>query len=139
MRRSHRDLDVAFRLTLVTSDPILAAAADRSDVDYVGVDLDVIGKAARQSDKDSRLSDHKPEDLAIIGASVTKAKLFGAGKPDQSADSVRDRECAAPGRPGDHAAVLRTVEEVAEFVRMVANRAQISILLETASAAVEDP
>ena len=127
---------VTFRLTLVTSDPILAAAADRSDVDYVGVDLDVIGKAARQSDKDSRLSDHKPEDLAIIGASVTRAKLFARVNPINPQTPFEIENVLRRGAQAIMLPYFRTVEEVAEFVRMVANRAQISILLETASAAV---
>jgi hypothetical protein len=127
---------VTFRLTLVTSDPILAAAADRSDVDYVGIDLDVIGKAARQSDEDSRLSAHKPEDLAIIGASVTKAKLFARVNPINPQTPFEIENVLRRGAQAIMLPYFRTVEEVAEFVGMVGNRAQISILIETASAAV---
>jgi HpcH/HpaI aldolase/citrate lyase family. len=122
-----RGFGVAFRLTLVTSDPSLAAAADRSDVDYVGVDLDVIGKAARQSDKDSRLSDHKPEDLAIIGASVTRAKLFARVNPINPQTPFEIENVLRRGAQAIMLPYFRTVEEVAEFVRMVGNRAQISI------------
>jgi hypothetical protein len=126
----------AFRLTLVTSDPSLAAAADRSDVDYIGIDLDVLGKAARQSDEDSRLSDHKAEDLATIGGSVTKAKLFARVNPINSQTPFEIENVLRRGAQAIMLPYFRTVEEVAQFVGMVGKRAQISILLETASAAV---
>ena len=126
----------AFRLTLVTSDPGLAAAADRSDVDYIGIDLDVLGKAARQSGEDSRLSDHKAEDLATIGGSVTRAKLFARVNPFNSQTPVEIENVLRRGAQTIMLPYFRTVAEVAEFVGLVRGRAQISMLLETASAAV---
>ena len=131
-----QEFGAAFRLTLVTSDPTLAAAADRSGVDHIGIDLDVLGKAARQSGEDSRWSDHKPDDLAAIGSSVTKAKLFARVNPLHSQSAFEVENVLRRGARTIMLPYFRTVAEVAEFIGMVGNRAQVSILLETASAAV---
>src|SRR6266568_2605998 len=66
----------AFRLTLITADPMLAAQADRAAVDRIGVDLEHLGKAERQAGHDTRLSYHDWEDLAAIARVVRRAALF---------------------------------------------------------------
>jgi hypothetical protein len=120
----------------VTADPILAAEADRGGVDYIGIDLDVIGKASRQSGEDSRLSDHKAEDLATIGPAVTRARLFARLNQLSAQTPVEIETVLRLGAKVIMLPFFRTAKEVAEFVRLVGGRAQTSILLETASAAV---
>jgi hypothetical protein len=54
-----------FRLTLITADPILAAEVDQAGVDRIGLDLECLGKAERQRGEDTRLSNHKVENLPV--------------------------------------------------------------------------
>src|SRR5688572_2289440 len=65
-----------FTLTLLTDDPDLAVEADRAGVQRIGVDLETIGKAARQRGHDTRLSTHSWDDLDVVGGVVCRAGLF---------------------------------------------------------------
>src|SRR5688572_11668281 len=66
----------AFTLTLLTDDPHLAGEADRAGVQRIGVDLETIGKAARQRGYDTRLSTHAWDDLDVLRGVVSRAGLF---------------------------------------------------------------
>ena len=124
----------AFCLTLITDDPILAAKADRCGVNRIGLDLERVGKAERQAGHDVRLSDHRIESLAAVGAALRNADLFVRLNPvgPTTADEI---ETAL--RFGAKALMLpyfRTAEEVATFVGLVDRRAHVTALLETAPA-----
>ena len=130
------DFGQQFRLTLITADPVLAAEADQSFVDRIGVDLERLGKAERQRGEDARLSDHRLQDLAAVGRALSRAELFVRLNP-LNPDSQREIDTAL--RSGAKVLMLpffRTAEEVSAFTRFVAKRAKTVILVETASAAV---
>ena len=76
-----QDFGDSFCLTLLTSDPALAAEADRAGVDRVGLDFERLDKAARQAGHDTRMSDHSLDDLARIARCLTRA--------DSSCASIR--------------------------------------------------
>ena len=64
-----------FTLTLLTDDPLLARQADRAGVQRIGVDLETLGKAARQRGHDTRISSHDWDDLGVIAGSIRRASL----------------------------------------------------------------
>src|SRR5947207_2264234 len=76
MRRPDSGFGEAFCLTLVTNDVELAVKGDEAGINRIGIDLEYLGKAARQAGKDARLSAHTWEDLARISRCVRRAKLF---------------------------------------------------------------
>lgn len=126
----------AFRLTLITNDPVLAAKGDHSGVNRVGVDLEELGKAERQAGQNSRLSGHNVEDLAVVARSLRRAESFVRLNP---INSDTPAEIEAVLRYGAKALMLpyfRTAGEVETFVRLVNQRASVTILVETASAIV---
>ena len=126
----------AFRLTLLTSDPALAVTADRAGVNRIGLDLERLGKAERQAGEDTRLSDHRIEELAVIARSISRAELFV--RLNRSNPGTRD-EIDAALQFGAKVIMLpyfRTAGEVDAFVRHVAGRAAVIVLIETASALV---
>jgi len=126
----------AFRLTLLTNDPALAATADRAGVNRIGLDLERLGKAGRQAGEDTRLSDHRIEELAVIAKSIGHAELFV--RLNRSNPGTRD-EVDAALQFGAQVIMLpyfRTAGEVDAFVRYVAGRAAVIVLIETASALV---
>lgn len=125
-----------FRLTLITSDPVLAARADRSGINRVGVDLERLGKAGRQSGQDTRLSDHNMEDLAAIGATLDTAELFVQLNPINANTPHEIESVLGCGAEVLMLPFFRTADEVDTFIRLVNGRAYVVILLETASAAV---
>jgi len=125
-----------FCLTLITDDPVLAANADCGGVDRIGLDLERLGKADRQSDLDTRQSKHKVADLAAVARSLVRAKLFVRLNPINvnTADEVD-----AVIHAGADVLMLpffRTADEIETFVRLVGGRAGVTLLVETASAVV---
>lgn len=125
-----------FRLTLITSDPALAARADAGGVDRIGVDLERLGKAERQAGKDSRLSNHTIEDLAAIAEVVRNADLFVRVNPINADTPDEIEKVLACGAKVVMLPYFRTADEVRTFVRLVGGRAHAMILVETASALV---
>lgn len=123
-----------FRLTLITNDPKLAADAELAGIDRIGVDLEHIGKAARQQGSGGRLSQHTWDDLSAVAETLTAAKLFVRLNPLHGG-SAREVEAAL-----DRGAELlmlpffQSSEEVRNFVQTVRARASVIILLETAAA-----
>jgi HpcH/HpaI aldolase/citrate lyase family len=125
-----------FCLTLITDDPALAAKADHGGVDRIGLDLERLGKAERQSGLNTRLSNHKVEDLGAVARSLNRAKLFVRINPI-NANTADEIETVIRG--GAEVIMLpffRNAEEVETFVGLVNGRAFVMILLETASAVV---
>lgn len=126
----------AFRLTLVTNDPALAATADRSGINRIGPDLEQLGKSERQFGLDTRLSRHKVEDVAAVGRSLTRAKLFVRVNPINANTATELDAVISSGAQVLMLPFFRTAEEVETFVRQVNGRASIMLLVETASAVV---
>lgn len=124
----------AFRLTLITTEPQLAADADQAGINRVGIDLECLGKAARQAGRDSRLSRHSWEDLARIAPAVRQADLFVRINPIHSNTQQEIETALELGARVLMLPSFRTAEEVAAFVRGVRRRAQLMILLELAPA-----
>lgn len=124
-----------FTLTLWTAEPRLAREADAAGVDRVGLDLEKLGKKARQHHLNTWISEHAESDLPAIRNTLRKARLFvrtnplHAGSPEEI-DRLLDGGVEVLMLPMFH-----TPDEVASFVRLVGGRAIVSLLLETAAAA----
>jgi len=124
----------AFTLTLLTDDPHLAVEADRAGVQRIGVDLETIGKAARQRGYDTRLSTHTWDDLDVMAGVVCRAGLFLRVNPiHDGTDQEVERALASRARvlmlPS-----FSTAWEVERFVGSVQGRARVIILVERAAA-----
>jgi HpcH/HpaI aldolase/citrate lyase family len=124
----------AFRLTLITNDPTLAAQGDSASIDRIGVDLEQIGKAERQSGHDTRLSGHSWDDLAAIARTLRRAALFVRinavhSRTEAEIETALDLGASVLMLPN-----FRTAAEVDTFVRMVRHRAHAIVLVELAPA-----
>ena len=131
-----QDFGDSFCLTLLTSDPALATAADRAGVDRVGLDFERLDKAARQAGHDTRLSDHSLDDLTRIARRLTRADLFLRIDPVNPQTGSDIEQALARGVKVLMLPFFRTAAEVDRFVRLVDRRARAVILLETAPAAL---
>ena len=126
-----------FRFTLITKNPGLAQRGDSAGIDRIGIDIERLGKSARQNGMASaRISDHELSDLDLLAPSVQRAALFARLNP-LHAGSRQEVEAALSGR----ATVLmlpffKTAAEVDQFVSLVGGRAKIVLLLETMPAVV---
>jgi 2-keto-3-deoxy-L-rhamnonate aldolase RhmA len=123
-----------FRLTLITNDPVLAARADAAGVDRVGVDLERLGKAERQAAEDTRLSEHRLDDLAVVARPLANADLFVRLNPFGPGTPLEMEAALQRGAKVVMLPFFRTANEVDRFVRLADGRAHIVILLETATA-----
>jgi hypothetical protein len=126
----------AFRLTLITDDPVLAANADRAGVDRIGPDLEQFGKIERQAGLNTRLSQHTIEDVAKVGRALERARLFVRVNPINASTAAEVDSAIARGARLLMLPFFRTVDEVETFVRLVDGRASVMLLVETAAAVV---
>lgn len=121
----------SFCLTLITSDPALAMLADRAGVDRIGVDLEVLGKAQRQTGHDTRLSNHTLDDLRRVAGVLTRARAFARVNPVNSRTRDEVETALQAGADVMMLPFFASAVEVETFVRHVAGRASVVILVET--------
>ncbi|HSJ39584.1 MAG TPA: aldolase/citrate lyase family protein, partial [Xanthobacteraceae bacterium] len=122
-------------LTLFTDDPELARSADRAGVDRIGIDMEQIGKAARQQHLATWISNHTVTDLAAIRPVLQRAQLFVRCNPVHR-ESAAEIDCLVDA--GVKVIMLpffKTVADAELFVRLVDERAHPVLLLEPAEAA----
>jgi hypothetical protein len=125
-----------FVLTLFTNDSELASRADAAGINRIGLDLEMLGKAERQQHLNTWISDHKEEQLLALRQTLKKAKLFVRTNPPHP--GLRDEvdRYIEVGAEVLMLPMFRTAEEAADFISYVDGRAEVSLLIETAAAAV---
>ena len=122
--------DEPFVLTLWTSDPVMAAAADAAGVDRVGIDLERLGKQERQRGLGTWISPHEEHQLEALAPVLSRALLFARLNPINP-DSAREVESVLSR--GAQVLMLPMVmqpREVEEVVRLVGSRATVVLLVE---------
>ena len=126
----------------ITNKPEVAKIAEASGVDWIFLDMEFIGKDARQGGLDTVQNHHTVQDVKNIKAAVNKAKVLVRVNPIHEAlpsyPSSKD-EIDASIKAGADIVMLpffKTVEEVRAFIGFVGGRAKTCLLLETAEAAM---
>ena len=122
-------------LTFWTGDVGLARAADRAGVNRVGVDLEVVGKAERQGGLDTWISGHKEDLLPAMREQLSQAKLFARTNPLHPGSVAEVERLIDMGVEVLMLPYFTTSREIAEFVRIVRDRAYVVPLLENVLAA----
>lgn len=137
---------MSLKLMYITNDPDVAAIAETAGVDRIFVDMEYIGKAARQGGMDTVQSHHTVEDIRRVRPAVKKAQLMVRINPMHRASAEygsSQKEIDAAIEAGADILMLpffKTAEEVRHFVTLVAGRAKTYLLMETpeAAAAVDE-
>lgn len=124
-----------FVLTLFTDDPALAARADGAGIDRIGVDLERLGKNARQGKLSTWISDHTEVDLAALRPMLRKARLFARCNPVHEHTALEIDRLIGTGVQVLMLPFFRSVREAEVFLRAVDGRAHPVLLVETAQAA----
>lgn len=126
----------------ITNKPAVAQIAEASGVDWIFLDMEFIGKDARQAGLDTVKNHHTVKDVANIKAGLKTEKVLVRVNPIHEAlsdyPSSQD-EIDAVIKAGADIVMLpyfKTVKEVRQFVDCVGGRAETCLLLETAEAAV---
>jgi hypothetical protein len=124
-----------FVLTLWTDDPRLAARADTAGVDRIGIDLEQIGKAARQEGLGTWISPHRVEALPALAAATSRCRLFARTNPLHSGTGAEVDALVEAGAEVLMLPMFAGPDEVERFVALVDGRAEVVLLLELAEAA----
>jgi len=133
---------MALKLMYITNKPAVAEIAEQAGVDWIFLDMEFIGKDARQGGLDTVQNHHTVEDVKNIRKAVAQSKVLVRVNPVHDAihnyPSSRD-EIEAVINAGADILMLpffKTVKEVKQFIEYVGGRAKTCLLLETAEAAV---
>lgn len=129
------------KLMYITNKPWVAKIAEGAGVDWIFLDMEFIGKDARQSGLDTVQNHHTVKDVANIKAAVKTAKVLVRVNPIHEAlpdyPSSKD-EIDSTIKAGADIVMLpffKTVEEVKQFISFVDGRAKTLLLMETVEAA----
>ena len=132
---------MALKLMYITNKPEVAKIAEASGVDWIFLDMEFIGKDARQGGLDTVQNHHTVKDIENIKAAVKAAKVLVRVNPIHDAlpnyPSSKD-EIEASIKAGADIVMLpffKTVEEVKQFINYVDGRAKTLLLMETVEAA----
>lgn len=125
----------------ITNKPAVAEIAEASGVDWIFLDMEFIGKDARQGGLDTVQNHHTVKDVQNIKTAVKKAKVLVRVNPIHEAlpdyPSSKDEIDATIAAGADILMLpfFKTVEEVKTFIKLVDGRAKTLLLMETVEAA----
>lgn len=124
-----------FRLTLITRDPAWAAAGAEAGVEYVGVDIERLGKAERQSHiRNARINDHELSHLNVVAKAAPGVPLFARLNPLHAGTEAEVEEALRRGAKALMPPQFRDATPLREFFDIVAGRARVIPLLEDVAA-----
>lgn len=124
-----------FILTLLTNDIRLAREADAAGVNRIGIDIERIGKDARQGHLPTWISDHQEADLHPIRPLLRNARLFARCNSIHAESAEEINRLLDLGVEVIMLPFFKTVADAEHFIRLVDNRAHPVLLVETAEAA----
>lgn len=124
----------------ITNNPITAAIAQDAGVDRIWVDMEYLGKEARQGALDTVKNHHTIDDIKKIRPVVKSAELLVRVNPIHKAagpvcDSKTEIDMAVnAGADVVMLPMFKTAEEVKYFISIVNKRAKVQLLFETVEA-----
>ena len=128
------------KLMYITNRPEIAQIAESAGVDRIFVDMEFIGKDARQKGLDTVKSHHTVSDVTAVKDAVESAQVLVRVNPihDAMPDYYSSKdEIDAVVEAGADIIMLpyfKTVEEVRTFIDLVGGRAKTMLLMETPEA-----
>ena len=125
-----------FVLTLFTNNPELARAGNAAGINRIGLDLERMGKEYRQEAKKAWISDHQIFELEAVRDQLTQSALFVRTNPIYAGSRDEINYLIDQGVTVLMLPMFRTVKEAATFIEFVDGRAFVSLLVETAAAAI---
>ena len=131
---------MSLKLMYITNRPDIAQIAETAGVDRILVDMEYIGKADRQGELDTVQNHHTLEDIKKISNSIVLADLLVRVNPiHNKTDHYISSEEEIDRAIENGAKILmlpyfKTVAEAEMFIKIVAGRARVVLLLETPEA-----
>ena len=122
------------QLILITRDPHFAQAGCAAGVNRIMVDLEFLGKEARQRGRNMLISSHQRQDVARLRPAVPKGKLMTRVNPLHSDSRQEIDAVISAGADYVMLPMFRTGAEVEQFISLMNGRAKTVLLLETPEA-----
>ena len=125
------------KLFYITNEPEIAKIAETAGVDRIFIDMEYIGKSARQGGMNTVQCHHTVEDIRNVRSVLTKSELLVRCNPvhDATADyGSTEEEIDAVVKAGADIIILpyfKTAGEVSRFLKAVNGRCRTMLLFET--------
>ena len=129
---------MALKLMYITNNPDIAKIAEAAGVDRIFVDMEYIGKSARQGGMDTVQCHHTADDVKEIRKVISKAQVMVRINPIHKASAEygsSKEEIDAVIDAGADLVMLpyfTTVREIEDFIMLVDGRAKVFPLVESA-------
>lgn len=123
------------KLMYITEDIDIAKAAQEAGVDWIFVDLEILGKHERQGHLDTVISRHTIDDVKAVRAVLRESQLLVRVNPLNETSTSEINRVIETGADIVMLPFFNSVQEVSEFISIVNGRAQTCLLVETPAAA----
>ena len=120
----------------ITNNEREAKICDMAGVDWVMVDLESLGKAERQHGRDTLISGHTINDVAVIKNVLKVAKLLVRVNAFGNHSAQEINAVLSAGADLIMFPMVKSVEEITAFRDLVSGRASTVLLLETCAALI---
>lgn len=122
------------KLMYITNNPFVAEIADRNGVDRIFVDLETVGKALRQPNMNTVISDHSIDNIAKVKSVVKKAEVLVRVNQIYHGSEKEINEVAESDADIIMLPYFKTAGAVRKFVSIVGGRKKCCALIETPEA-----
>lgn len=122
---------MTMRLLYITNDPVVGRIAERAGVDWIFVDMEYRGKAARQANRDTVISAHTLEDVRAMRRAISTSQLIVRVNPWGNWSPAEIQNVVHAGADIVMLPYFNTATEVAAFLNCVGGNAKTCLLLET--------
>ena len=124
------------KFIFISNDPIKIAAAEKASIDYVMIDLEILGKEERQKHRDTLISKHTLDDIKVASNILSNSKIIARINPLYSGTDYEIDEAIKYGAKAIMLPMFEYPEEVEVFLNSVAGRAETILLFETPKALI---
>ena len=131
---------MSLTLMYITNRPEIAEIAQCAGVDRIWIDMEYIGKGARQGGMDTVQNHHTIDDIKRLRPILTSSELMVRINPvheataDYESTEKEIEDTISAGADVIMLPYFKTVEEVQRFINCVKGRAKTQLLVETAEA-----
>lgn len=122
------------KLMILCNDAESALSAQEAGVDRVFYDMEYIGKAERQHGRNTVKSDNKLEGIPAIRKVLTKSELLVRTNPIHAYTAMEVDKSIEYGADVLMLPMVMDQHDVELYVRLIAGRAKVCIMIETAAA-----